>query len=405
MILTLSAPVLYALELTPACTNRCRGCFNSFDRARAPLPLADWRAILDCIAPHAHRIKLTGGEPTLYPDLPDLVAALQERDLAFSIFTNGDWADPAALLRLLGDTPQFRGFLISLHGATPAAHEFYTQVPGSYQKAVSSIRAAARAGLPVVVSTVLHRHNLDQLGAIVALAGDLGAHHVAFNRYLGPPLADVQPADEALRRAVTEIDALRAAGQPARFGNCVPHCFVASSASGCLSGVAYCTIDPWGNLRPCNHATLQCGNLLEQSLADIWQGEAMNRWRASIPPACHTCAAFSQCHGGCRALAWEQGLPHDPLMTGPVMEPPAPERISLDPGWRPIKHCVARPESFGYVLMQGNRIVPVTAAQMTVLEACDGQIDLAAILQRFGAAGVDLVGALAEKGLVQFEAS
>jgi radical SAM protein with 4Fe4S-binding SPASM domain len=350
-------------------------------------------------------VKLTGGEPTLYPDLPGLITALRDRNIAFSIFTNGDWLDPMGLLQLLGDIPQFQGFLISLHGATPAAHEFYTRVPGSFATATASIRAATEAGLSVVVSSVLHRRTMDQLSAVVALATELGANHVAFNRYLGPPLADVQPADDELRRAVREVESLRASGSPVKFGDCVPQCFEPSSAMGCLSGVAYCTIDPWGYVRPCSHVSLQCGNLLEQSIEDIWHGEAMERWRASVPTVCHTCVAFPQCHGGCRALMWEQGTRHDPLMTGPLTEAAEPEHVPLHPAWRPVGRYTARQEAFGYVLLRGNCVVPVTAAQKAVLDACDGQTDLAAIQERFGPASLDLVGAAARKGLVRFESS
>ncbi|NIN93756.1 MAG: radical SAM protein, partial [Anaerolineae bacterium] len=120
MILTLSAPVLYSLELTPACNNRCRGCYNVFagERTQPPLPLEEWHEILDCIKPHAHRVKLTGGEPTLSPHFEGIVTHLRELDISFSLFTNGCWTDPERLVAFLKTIPQLRGLLISLHGAT-----------------------------------------------------------------------------------------------------------------------------------------------------------------------------------------------------------------------------------------------------------------------------------------------
>ncbi|NIN93755.1 MAG: SPASM domain-containing protein, partial [Anaerolineae bacterium] len=150
-------------------------------------------------------------------------------------------------------------------------------------------------------------------------AHDLGADHVAFNRYLGPKDPAIEPTDEQLRQAVLQIEALRQEGARVKFGNCIPQCFVESSSTGCLSGVAYCTIDPWGNMRPCNHSPLKCGNLLEQSVEEAWQSAEMQRWRGMIPAECHLCAEFPQCHGGCRAMAIELDLEKDPLAGVPLI--------------------------------------------------------------------------------------
>lgn len=403
MILTLSVPVLYSLELTPVCNNRCRGCYNVFaeERAQPPLTSEEWRKILDRIKPHTHRVKLTGGEPTLYPHFEGIVAYLHELDISFSLFTNGCWSDPERLVAFLKTVPQLRGLLISLHGATPAAQEAFSGVQGSFERTVANIRRATEAGLPVTISAVIHRRNLDQFQAILALAHDLGADHVAFNRYLGPRDPTIEPTEQQLRQAVLQIEVLRQGGARVKFGNCIPQCFVESSSTGCLSGVAYCTIDPWGNMRPCNHSSLKCENLLEQSVEEAWQSAEMQRWRGMIPAECHLCAEFSQCHGGCRAMAIELGLEKDPLAGAPLAaRQSSPERISLYEDLRPVGAYQLREEEFGYVLMRGNCIVPVPHEALAILSVCDGKTTLKRIEAQFGQPGIDLVGALWEKGLL-----
>jgi radical SAM protein with 4Fe4S-binding SPASM domain len=404
VILTLSAPVLYSLELTPACNNRCRGCYNVFasERAQPPLNLEEWRQILDRIKPHAHRVKLTGGEPTLSPHFEGIVTHLRELDISFSLFTNGCWPDPERLVAFLKTIPQLRGLLISLHGATPAAHEAFSGVQGSFERTVANIRRATEAGFPVTISAVIHRRNLDQFQAIVTLARDLGADHVAFNRYLGPRDPATEPTEEQLRQAVLQIEALRQEGVRVKFGNCIPQCFVESSSTGCLSGVAYCTIDPWGNMRPCNHSPLKCGNLLEQSVEEAWQSAEMQRWREMIPAECHLCAEFPQCHGGCRAMAIELGLERDPLAGPPLTARQSPpERISLYEGLRPVGAYQLRGEEFGYVLMHGNCIVPVAFEDKAVLDACNGQTTLREIEADFELEGLRLVAMLAKRGVIE----
>jgi len=298
--------------------------------------------------------------------------------------------------------PPLRGLLISLHGATPAAHEAFTGIQSSFQRTVANIRRATKAGLPVTISTVIHRRNLDQFQAILSLACDLGADHVVFNRYLGPKDPAIEPTDQQLRQAVLQIEALRQDGARVKFGNCIPQCFVKSSSTGCLSGVAYCTIDPWGNMRPCNHSPLKCGNLLEQSVEEAWGSAEMQRWREMIPAGCHHCAKFAQCHGGCRAMAMERSLEKDPLANAPLTTRPSPpKQISFYEGLRPVGAYQLREEEFGYVLMRGNRIVPVPHEAKAILEALDGQTTLKDIEADFGAEGLRLTAVLAERGVIE----
>jgi radical SAM protein with 4Fe4S-binding SPASM domain len=417
VIVTLSAPVLYALELTPDCNSHCAGCYNVFASERTSrldvLSLHDWRLILERIRPHAHLIKLTGGEPTLYPHLDELIALLDDLGIAFSMFTNARWPDPRRTVERLRSSSCFRGLLVSLHGAAAPSHQAFSGVPGSFEEAKANVRLATGAGLSVVLSTVIHRHNLDELESVPALCVELGTEHVAFNRYLGPPLPQIEPSPAELWSAITRIEALRERGAPVKLGNCVPQCFVSSSATGCLAGVAYCTVDPWGNVRPCNHSPTRCGNLLEQPIEEIWYGDGMEAWRSGVPTDCHLCAAFSRCHGGCHAQAELLNLPGDPLMGEPLQD--VEERVELYEGWRPLRACTVRPERFrsaslagrqewaGYVLLRGNHVVPIAPTDLQILEACDGKSTLCSLNTRFGQHGLRLIYELYRGGVVDMQ--
>jgi radical SAM protein with 4Fe4S-binding SPASM domain len=407
LMLILSAPILYSLELTPACNNRCPGCGNVFTHNRMPqsLSAAQWEQILTVLRPHIHRLKLTGGEPTLHPEFEAIVTTLRELDIPFALFTNARWCDPARLVAFLQTVPQCRGLLISLHGATATSHDAFTGVPGSFAETCANIRRAVAARLNVTTSTVITSSNWYEVEDIVRLSQKLDANHAVFNRYLGKPLPQIEPDEGQLHQAVEAIDSLRHRGDQVKFGNCIPQCFHPSSSTGCLAGVAYCTVDPWGNLRPCNHAPLICGNLLEQSIEEIWHGEAMNRWRGMIAEQCLHCLELPRCHGGCRAVAVLQDVEKDPLMRAPILEkePEPLEELALYEGARPVGCYTLRAEDFGYVLVRGNRIVPVTAAAKPVLDACDGTQTLLEIQDRFGQGALNFIGELYERGLIDLK--
>ncbi|MGB0389523.1 MAG: SPASM domain-containing protein, partial [Ardenticatenaceae bacterium] len=250
------------------------------------------------------------------------------------------WAQPERVIELLKESPQCLGLLISLHGADARAHEAFTGVKGSFEETIKNICQATEAGLTVHTNAVLTSYNASQIEALVALSHSLGAECAVFNRYVGVASPDLALSQWALMQAIREVDRIgkpstasptarlraaelggREAGhrQPrTKFGTCVPLCFVESSSSGCLAGTAYCTIDPWGNLRPCNHAPQIAGNLLTQPLEMLWHSATMNAWRDLIPDECTTCSAFSTCHGGCRADMVLKGVKRDPLMTMPL---------------------------------------------------------------------------------------
>ena len=85
-----SAPYRMGLALTYRCNNDCAHCYNARPRRYPELDTAHWKAILDRLwaigIPH---IVFTGGEPTLRPDLAELIAHAEHNGQITGINTNG----------------------------------------------------------------------------------------------------------------------------------------------------------------------------------------------------------------------------------------------------------------------------------------------------------------------------
>ncbi len=101
-------------------------------------------------------------------------------------------------------------------------------------------------------------------------------------------------------------------------------------------------------------------------------------------------------------MAWELGVENDPLIGSlfTARQRP-PGQITLYEGLHPVRNFDIRQEEFGYVLMRGNRIVPVAFEDKALLDACDGQITLEEIRGQFGARGLALVAQLYKKRLIE----
>ncbi len=317
----LPEPKICYLELTTRCNQNCVGCSfsadNSSAKANRTLNLTEWANILKIIAPGIQRIQLTGGEPTLYPHFYELIPLIEQIMVPYVIFTNGCWNEPARLLALLKTCKNFRGFLISLHGATCQTHEKFTKINGSFERTVQNIKLAAKTGISVFTSSVIFQDNASEVTEIQKLAQNLGAQYSIFNRYIGHAPAEILVDPLKLKQVIQRLERQIQEGAPVRFGNCIPQCFTPSSSSGCLAGTAFMSIDAYGNLKPCNHSNLKCGNLLKQSLSEIWNSPMMNLWRQALPSKCVACAEFANCHGGCRAEAFRVGTYEDPLIQCP----------------------------------------------------------------------------------------
>jgi len=401
----LDYPSTFSLELTAACNNRCPGCSNVYANSRpaAWSPASQWQAWLAQFAPEAVQLRLTGGEPTLHPEFGEILAAAAGYDAWVTVFTNGRWLDPDVLLNKFQSTRRLAGLLVSMHGANANAHEAFSRVPGSFDQTLKNIRKAIDHGLRVALSTVLTRQSIPEIEDVVGMAQDLGVSHVAFNRYLGQPLPEIEPAPADFLGAIGRIEQLIRAGHAITYGVGVPQCYQINSSEGCLAGAAYVSIDPWGSVRPCAHSPSVVGSLQVESLHSIWHGSPMAAWRSRLPQECLECALFARCHGGCRAVPEILSEGRDPLRCDPikitaVSSAPVTKRL---PGWiKPLPVFRLRPEEFGYSVIGRGRIIAVTAAACRVLEACDGNITFASLADQFGQAGLNLLGELWEKGML-----
>jgi len=71
----------------------------------------------------------------------------------------------------------------------------------------------------------------------------------------------------------------------------------------CAAGTerAYYTVDPLGNLRPCNHSPTILGNVRERGFWELAESAAMKDFVSARPEFCSGCASEDECLGGCKA--------------------------------------------------------------------------------------------------------
>lgn len=336
-------PLWLLAELTYRCPLQCPYCSNPLEfaspRFTSELTTDEWcRVFREAHALGVLQLGLSGGEPTLRPDLETLVRTAHDLGLYTSLITSAYrlTADRLAALRQAGlDHVQ-----ISLQAADA---ELSDAIAGAtaYRDKLAAYRATRQLGFPLTVNVVLHRHNLHQVEALIRLAESLGAERIelANTQFYGWALHNrdaLMPTRAQLDHAWEVV-----ARERARLGPRLEIVWVLPDyheryPKPCMGGWgrAYMTVTPAGEVWPCHAAgritTLAFTNVRDRPLDWIWhESEAFTRFRgeAWMPEPCRSCSRRAEDFGGCRCQAFL--IAGDAALTDPVCSL-APTRHLVD---------------------------------------------------------------------------
>jgi sulfatase maturation enzyme AslB (radical SAM superfamily) len=185
-------------------------CWSPLVRCNLTCPhCLDDKAVPELARPDRHRIAhllaaspvlgvdISGGEPLLLRELPELIDILVAGDCTVSVTTNGTHlARRAEALAARVDAVR-----VSLDGPDPEHHDRWRGAD-SFGRAVAGIRAAVAHGIPTQIQTVLLRSTARASARpMVELAAALGVHGVTFLQMLpigeGAALADTEQLTDA----------------------------------------------------------------------------------------------------------------------------------------------------------------------------------------------------------------
>ncbi len=317
-------PFLIAWNLTSRCNLYCDHCYLSAGErgsgAANELATADCFRVIDelCGVSPGAILVLTGGEPLLRTDLPQIAQYATRRGLMVVVGTNGTLLTDSRVrfLQRAGVT----GVSISVDSLDPERHDRFRGRPGALAGALAGIDACRRNGLAFQVHTTASTLNLDEIPELIAFS----ARHEArvFNLFFlvctgrGEGMTDITP--QQYEQLLVELIAVqeRYPGMLIR-ARCAPHFKRVAHeqapdrpltkahgylAGGCLAGTHYVRIMPDGELTPCPFLPIPLGNLRTDAFAPLWQDHPVlqDLRRPQLKGRCGECEYTELC-GGCRA--------------------------------------------------------------------------------------------------------
>jgi radical SAM protein with 4Fe4S-binding SPASM domain len=308
-------------EITARCNHACPHCYNTWRAPGQELPgeldTAQTLALLNKALDETRcqHVTLTGGEPLLREDLPQVLDLLSGRGVLTTVISNGRLLTESAVVDLLE-----RGvglFELPLLSHQRQTHDHLSGSPGAFDAALAAMARIRYHRGQFVAVFVATRHNLADLYGAIKLAFAFGARGLMLNRFNpggrgSAQLEELLPSAEQVRELLAVANA---AAEEFNFSiSCsipIQPCLVDVSNyprlnfGFCAAGTerAYYTLDPVGNLRPCNHTATVLGNLLEEPFADLIAPERLAPFVAALPDFCAPCTLRETCQGGCKAAA------------------------------------------------------------------------------------------------------
>ncbi len=311
----------FVFEVTQRCNHDCPHCYNAWknpvDYPMGELPTGETLAMLGELLDEtgASLVSLTGGEPMLRPDIYEMVDYLNARRVTVNLITNGGLLDDAAIARL--SPGKISVFELPLLSVERSIHDRMSGKAGAFDRATAAMAELKLRRQRVVGVFVATKLNLPTWRETAELAVALGLDGVMFNRF-NPGGAGVRNL-EMLQASPAEVQAALDVAEemsgryelPISCSIAMPPCLFDTKRykrlgfGFCAAGTAraYYTLDPLGNVRPCNHTPTILGNIRETTFEAMAGSPAMKDFMAARPAFCGGCRLEMECLGGCKAAA------------------------------------------------------------------------------------------------------
>lgn len=313
-------PLYVKLKLIWTCNLRCGMCNHWRYDKEQPL---DTDKMLAAIAEMAQlgcrKIHISGGEPTMHPDLPAMMAHAIERGIKVTMTTNATLITKR-MAREFG-AAGLRGVNVSIDSPTSRIHDRIRGMSGAWKKAVKGVRRLnEKLKRPKIrINTVVGPLNYRSLDGLPDFAAGIGACSINLipldeNTDDMPGLSKRQIADFNAHVAPVIAERGMALGlieSPAEaypFGTSyteICHSKAGFYAQGyyeknrCFAPWTHTLIDHLGQVSPCcmlRESPIILGDLRQQSFTEVWTGSAYTelRQRETLPlyGRCRRCDDF-----------------------------------------------------------------------------------------------------------------
>jgi radical SAM protein with 4Fe4S-binding SPASM domain len=279
------------LHLLHKCNLKCRHCYLGSPQP-IEMPVQDALDITRQFSDNGGlRLLISGGEPLLYKELKTYLEQIRSLKIRRVLFTNGTLLNSGNISWLDVDEIQF-----SLDG-WEKGHE-HLRGRGTFASTMQGIHLAFAAGIPVSISTMIHRYNLEEFDRLREFIEEI--HAIEWG-------VDVMCVSGSLMKNSDLTVPYETAARYLKYGFGGGY---HGASEGFACGRHLMTVLP-------DRQAVKCGFYADHPLGDAKKNLKycwLKMEHVSLDQLeCKGCSALEECRGGCRFRA-----PH-PLAPDPAM--------------------------------------------------------------------------------------
>lgn len=325
-------------HITNLCNLRCKHCYQEDFSKNSDLGWKGLKRVSDHILATLSEwdrkacIHLTGGEPLLKEELFGLLHYLDPKPEIeeLGIITNGLLFSREVVKRLSA-FPKLKKIKISLDGADAEVHDSIRQ-RGVFEKVIQSLPMIKQENrFEIILMSTVMKRNYRSLPSLIRLCQNLGVDGLILERFI--PLGrgktfmnEVLEKDQwrELVEILMEFFSMKVDEDDIPSYQAFQITFDEDGAellgAPCIIGRDGLCIMPEGSVFPCRRFPIPIGNLMNESLKEIWESSSLLdqlRKKKNLKGRCGKCE-IEDCRG-CRSLAlaltgdYLEEDPHCPL--------------------------------------------------------------------------------------------
>lgn len=307
----------FTLELTARCNNDCSHCYINLPAGDMETKKREltYKQIMD-IADQAVNLGalwcgITGGEPLIRSDFPEIYLGLKRKGLLVTVMTNATLINEEHIALFRRYPP--RDIEVTVYGATKETYEAVTRSPGSYDAFKRGLSSLQNAGINVRLKAMAIRSNLHEMNKIADFSRSFTKDYYRFDPQLHMRLDHNQERNEGIKKerlTPDEIvileqsdnqrrDALIGCERLINHSSCNYTC---NHLFHCGAGNGEFVVNPEGMFRLCMSLTHQGYqyDLKTGSVTDAWEHfipkiRDIRSDRDEYRSTCHICSVRNLC--------------------------------------------------------------------------------------------------------------
>ncbi|MBP8016443.1 radical SAM protein, partial [Candidatus Gracilibacteria bacterium] len=284
-----------SIELTNNCNQRCKFCYldNFTEKGLDKDTIINLGRQLKDLG--VVSVLFTGGELFLRKDALEILSAYNKMGFCLEIKTNGTIINETIIKKL--KHLNLLDLQISIY-ETKDGFSGITSTNYSFSKLSDTIKKMIDNGIPVSLSVMVGKHNIDEIEQIHEKIKKIGDVNVSYSPYITPNRKGLEygielrlSAKELKEKFAPFLKKINGFTEQKKYRNC------ANDKTVCFAGKDQIAIGSDGNVYPCLDLRIVMGNIRKLPLNEILKNKYkfLNKFSITEIPKCMNCKIRDFC--------------------------------------------------------------------------------------------------------------